>query len=390
MTAVSPPSAFGDERAMLREMVRRFAREEVAPLAYEIDRDERFPIESWRRGAELGLLGITAPEQYGGAGLGLTEVCIVTEELAKVCMSTCATLMHQADLVVDNLVRNATADQQARWLPGLCSGEIVGCLAMTEPEAGSDVLSMRTRAIRTKAGWTLSGSKTFITNGPNADVALVYAKTGDHSKPRSLGLFLVPAESPGFTKGKKFEKMGWRGSPTGELIFDDVELRDESLVGREGNGLHVLMSGLNSERLVMAAQGVGLAQGALDAALQYASERRQFGRRISEFQAIQHKLATMYAEIETSRALLYQSTALADDGRVGELNLPAAAAKLQASEVAMRSATQAVQIFGGYGYIKEFPVERYMRDAKLLEIGGGTSEIQRHIIAKALLHGRMG
>jgi isovaleryl-CoA dehydrogenase len=371
------------DQIMLRDMVRDFAQREVAPLAAVIDREERFPIESWQRGAELGLLGIAAPEEYGGTDLGLTEMCLVGEELAAVCVSTAATLLHQADLVIGRFVRHGTPEQQARWLPGLCDGSIVGALAITEPDAGSDALAMRTTARRTSDGYVLNGTKTFITNGPVADLAVVYARI---DRPEGgLGLFLVEDGTPGFAKSRKFSKMGWRGSPTGELTFDDCQVPEQHLIGSEGEGRAILFAGLNSERVVIAAECVGLARGALDAAVKYAGERRQFGQRIGDFQMIQQKLADMYAELQAVASLTYRAAELADRGRAPDLTLMASSCKLLAGDLAMKATTEAVQVFGGYGYIDEFPVERYMRDAKLMQIGGGTSEIMRMLIARRLL-----
>jgi alkylation response protein AidB-like acyl-CoA dehydrogenase len=286
-------------------------------------------------------------------------------------------------MVVGRLARHASAEQNRRWLPGLIDGSTIGCLAMTEPEAGSDVMSMRTRAERVDAGWRLNGTKTFITNGPVADLALVYARTGG-AEDRRLGLFAIPTDSPGFARGRKFSKMGWRGSPTGELILDDCEVGDEALVGGPEEGRAILLAGLDSERVLMAAESVGVAQGALEVALDYARERRQFGRAIGEFQLIQGKLADMYTETEAARALTWTAAARVEGGEASAREL-ASAAKLMGGDVAMRVTTEAVQVLGGYGYIDEFPVERYMRDAKLSEIGEGTSEVQRMIIAKSLL-----
>jgi isovaleryl-CoA dehydrogenase len=375
---------FTHEQDMLREMVRRFAREEVAPRARDIDRDQAFPRDAWEMGAKLGLLGISAPPRYGGEGLGLIEMCIVGEEIAKVCVSTAATLLHQADLVINRFVRHGTDEQQARWLPGLCDGSLIGALAITEPDAGSDAMSMQTLATKIDGGWRISGTKTFITNGPVADFGLVYAKVGD-PRGRDIALFVVPVDTPGFTKGRKFEKMGWRGSPTGELIMDECEIADDHLLGPADGGRHILMQGLDSERIVIAAESVGIAQGALDESLAYAKQRRQFGKRLADFQMIGEKLANMYTETMAARALTYRAATIADRGETRELTALASACKVFASEVAMRATTQAVQVLGGYGYINEFPVERFMRDAKLMEIGGGTSEIQRHIITRELL-----
>jgi isovaleryl-CoA dehydrogenase len=371
-----------DEQHLLRRTVHEFARQKVAPRAHAIDAEQSFPSESWAEAAELGLLGATVPGELGGAGLGLIELCLIGEELAAVCASTAATVLHQADMVVGRIARHGDAMQKERWLPGLIDGRIVGCLAMTEPEAGSDVMSMRTRAERVDGGWRLNGTKTFITNGPVADLALVYARTP--ASDRSLGLFAIPTASPGFARGRKFSKMGWRGSPTGELLLDDCAVGDEALIGAEDGGRAILLEGLDSERVLMAAESVGIAQGALEAALSYAGERRQFGKPIGEFQMIGAKLADMFAETEACRALTRSLAARIDAGEADQRAL-ASAAKLLAGDVAMKVTTEAVQVFGGYGYIDEFPVERYMRDAKLMQIGGGTAEIQRFIIARELL-----
>jgi isovaleryl-CoA dehydrogenase len=381
-----PPASdlgLSPEQSLLRRTVREFARRDVAPRAAALDAAQSFPAESWRQAADLGLLGATAPTENGGAGLGLAELCIVGEELAAVCLSTAATVLHQADMVVGRIARHGSAAQKERWLPGLIDGTLIGCLAMTEPEAGSDVMSMRTRAARTETGWRLNGTKTFITNGPVADLALVYALTGEPGS-RTLGLFAIPTDAPGFARGRKFSKMGWRGSPTGELILDDCEVGPDALVGGPEDGRAILLAGLDSERVLMAAESVGVAQGALEVALAYARERRQFGRPIGEFQLIQGKLADMYTETEAARALTWTALERVEADGPGSREL-ASAAKLMGGDVAMRVTTEAVQVLGGYGYIDEFPVERYMRDAKLMQIGGGTAEIQRFIIARGLL-----
>jgi isovaleryl-CoA dehydrogenase len=371
-----------DEQRLLRRTVRQFAQEKVAPRAHGIDASQSFPAESWAEAAGLGLLGASVPSELGGAGLGLTELCLVGEELAAVCVSTAATVLHQADMVVGRIARHGDEAQKARWLPGLIDGSLVGCLAMTEPEAGSDVMSMRARAERVDGGWRLNGTKTFITNGPVADLALIYARTPANE--RSLGMFAVPTDTPGFARGKKLSKMGWRGSPTGELLLDDCVVGPEALIGAEDGGRAILLEGLDSERVLMAAESVGIAQGALEVALAYAGERRQFGKPIGEFQLIGAKLADMFAETEACRALTRQIAARIDAGETDQRAL-ASAAKLLAGDVAMKVTTEAVQVLGGYGYIDEFPVERYMRDAKLMQIGGGTAEIQRFIIARELL-----
>ncbi len=376
---------FTSEQKMLRETIATFAEKEVAPLAYEIDRDERFPEESFRRLAELGVLGITVPVEYGGAGAGYTEMCIVTEELARFCGSTAATYADHADLCIDNIRRNADEAQKKKYLPSLCSGEKIGGLAMTEPSAGSDVMSMSLRAELKGDHYLLNGTKTFITNGPVGDVFVVYAKTAPEKKAHGVSAFIVEKDFQGFQRGKKFEKMGWRGSPTGELIFEDCRVPAENLFGGVNLGAMVLMSGLNTERVVLGAMSLGLSRGAYECALKYAKERVQFGKPISTFQLIQGKLADMAMEIELSHLITYKGAAMADRGLHRDMNLVASYAKLYTSEVAMRVTTEAVQILGGYGYMKEFPVERMMRDAKLQSIGGGTSEIQRLIIAREIL-----
>jgi len=289
------------------------------------------------------------------------------------------------DLCIDNIRRNANETQMRKYLPTLCSGEKLGGLAMTEPSAGSDVMSMRLRAERKRDNYILNGTKIFITQGPTADLFVVYAKTAPEKGTHGISAFIVEKEFPGFERGRKLEKMGWRGSPTGELIFEDCQVPVENLLGEENRGAMILMSGLNTERVVMGAIALGIARGAYEVALNYAKERVQFGKPISTFQLIQAKLADMAMEIELSRLITYEGAIMADKGLHRQMNLVAAYAKLYTSEVSMRVTTEAVQILGGYGYMKEFPVERMMRDAKLMTIGGGTSEIQRLIIAREIL-----
>lgn len=376
---------FTDEQKMLRETMRNFVEKEVAPLAYEIDKEERFPAESIKRLTEMGLMGITAPVEYGGGGAGYTEMCIVTEELAVGCLSTSASWGAHATLCVDNIRRNATDQQQKKYLPPLCRGEKIGGLAMTEPSAGSDVMSMKLRAEDKGDYYLLNGSKIFISNGPVGDIFVVYAKTNPEERAHGVSAFIVEAEFPGFSRGKKYEKMGWRGSQTGELVFEDCRVPKENLLGEKNKGFLVLMSGLNTERVCMGSQALGIARGAFECALKYAKERIQFGKPLSAFQLIQAKLADMAMEIELAYLMTYKGAAMADLGQHLEMNLTASYAKLYASEMVMRVTTEAVQILGGYGYMREFPVERMMRDAKLMAIGGGTSEVQRLIIAREIL-----
>jgi len=386
---------FTAEQEMIRKSVIDFAKKDVAPIAYEIDRDEIFPAENFKKLGELDMLGITVPEEYGGAGYGYTEMCIVIEELAKVCISTSAVFASHADLCVDNLCRNGNEEQKKKYLPGLCSAKLIGGLAMTEPEAGSDVMSMGLYAEKKGNEYILNGTKIFITNGPIGDIFIVYAKTDTPDGSQRVTAFIVEKEFEGFEAGKKYEKMGWRGSPTGELIFNNCRVPEKNILGKEGMGGHILMSGLNTERIVMAAQAVGLAKGAFEYVLNYAKERKQFGKSLTEFQMIQGKLADMSMEIELGHLISYHGAALADNYSKGpaltdkalrkKMNLVASHAKLFTSEMVMRVTTEAVQMMGGYGYMKEFPVERMMRDAKLSSIGGGTSEIQRLIIARELI-----
>lgn len=376
---------FTEEQEMLKEMVKNFADREVAPLAYTVDKEERFPHETLTKLAGLGLMGLTVPEEYGGAGAGVTEACIVGEELARVCASTAASWGAHVDLCMNNINRNGTAEQKKKYLPELASFQKVGGLAMTEPGAGSDVLAMQLRADKKDNYFILNGTKTFITNGPVGDVFVVYAKTEPEKGAQGISAFIVESGFPGFAKGKQFEKMGWRGSPTGELIMEDCLVPAENLLGKENEGIRVLMNGLNSERILMAALSLGLARGAFEASLQYAQERVQFSRPIASFQMIQERLAWMATEIEAARLMVYNYARMIDQGLIHQITKEAAATKLFCSEMAMRITTEAVQIFGGYGYIKEFPVERMMRDAKLGTIGGGTSQIMCHIITREIL-----
>ncbi|HOK06259.1 MAG TPA: acyl-CoA dehydrogenase family protein [Syntrophales bacterium] len=376
---------FTDEQRMLRETIRQLAEKEVAPLAYEIDRDERFPVESFNKLRDMGLLGITVPADYGGAGAGYTEMCIVTEELSAVCLSTAAAWGTHACLCIDNIRRNGNEAQLAKYLPPLCRGEWIGGLAMTEPSAGSDVMSMRLRAERRGDAYVLNGTKIFISNGPVGDVFVVYAKTAPERGAHGVTAFIVENAFPGFQRGKKFEKMGWRGSPTGELIFEDCVVPAENVLGGENRGALVLMSGLNTERVCLGAMSLGLARGAYECALKYAKERVQFGKPIASFQLIQAKLAEMAMLIELSRLITYKGAKMADMGLHREMNLTASYAKLFTARAAMKITTEAVQVLGGYGYMKEFPVERMMRDAKLQQIGGGTDEVQIMIIAREIL-----
>ncbi len=381
---------FTKEQLLFRETVARFAREQVAPLAAEIDQKERFPRETFSKMAEWGLLGIGLPEEYGGSGGGIVESCMVAEELARHCGSTAASWGAHVDLCAANVCRNGTPEQKKRFLPDLASGRKIGAMAMTEPEAGSDVLSMKTRAVDQGDFFVLNGTKTFITNGPVGDLFLVYARTDPKSKGKGVTAFVVERGFKGFTIGKQFEKLGWHGSPTGELIFEDCIVPRENLLGEINQGVKVRLSGLNSERVVIVAECLGLARASLEESVKYAQERKQFGRPIAEFQMVGEKLARMAVKVEAVRALLWSlAFRMAREGPAG-MTYESACAKLLASEVAVENALAATQIFGGYGYIREFPVERFLRDARIMTIGGGTSEIMCQIISRELAAGNAG
>jgi len=375
---------FTKEQILLRETVARFAREQVAPLAAEIDQKERFPRETFSKMSALGLLGLGIPEEYGGSGGGIVESCIVAEELARYCVSTSASWGAHVDLCAANICRNGTTEQKQRFLPDLASGRKLGGMAMTEPGAGSDVLAMKTRAVEKGDFFILNGSKTFITNGPIGDLFLVYATTDPKSRGKGVTAFVVEKGFPGFSCGKEFEKLGWHGSPTGELIFEDCPVPRENLIGTVNQGVKVLLSGLNSERLVISANCLGLARASLEDSVKYSRERKQFGKAISEFQMIGEKLARMAAKVEAVQCMLWsQALRMSREGPAA-MAFETACTKLLASETSLQNALDATQIFGGYGYIREFPVERYLRDARIMTIGAGTSEIMCQIIFREL------
>lgn len=371
------------EEMDLKMAVRSFARKELQPVAEKMDREDFWPAHVFSRLGEQGFLGITAPEEYGGAGLGYVAQAMALEELARVSPAFALSVGAHSNLCLDNLTRNANEAQKKRYLRDLASGRKTGALALTEPEAGSDALSLRTRAEKKGHVYVLNGSKTFITNGPVADTLIVYAKTAPERGPRGISAFLVERDYPGFSVAKKLDKMGMRGSPTGELAFDGVEVPEENLVGHENEGVRIVMSGLNIERAVLSAIPVGIMEECLDLSLGYARQREQFKAKIGSFQLVQEKLANMYAQALASRLLLYQALAsvTVDERKNG----PACTALTYASEASTRVALDAIQIFGGNGYMRDYPLERLMRDAKLLEIGAGTSEIRRLMVARELL-----
>jgi isovaleryl-CoA dehydrogenase len=362
----------------LTETVRGFAARELAPHAEELDREERLAPGIFKKLGELGLLGITAPEDYGGVGLGARAMVAVMEELSYAEPGTCLSYLAHSLLFVHNLAQNGSPEQLQKYLVPAIDGGSVGGMAMTEPGAGSDAVSMQTRAVKRGDVYVLNGSKMFITNGPIGDVFLVYARTGENRK--DLSTFIVERGFSGFSVGRKLSKMGMRSSPTSELVFRDCIVPAENLVGAEGETISHMMKNLDIERVGLAAMSLGIARACFDQSLKYATERSQFRSPILSFQSVSDKIANMYVNYRAARALVYEAAGVIDEGR--RANQEAAAAKIFASEMGTKAGLDAIQILGGYGYIREFPVERFMRDAKLLEIGGGTSEILRSIIVK--------
>ena len=372
----------GDVADMLRDTVLSFAQEEIAPLAEEIDRNDSFPRQLWPKMGALGLHGITVDEEYGGSGLGYLEHCVAMEEVSRASGSIGLSYGAHSNLCINQIRRNGSRDQKERYLPKLISGEHVGALAMTESSAGSDVVSMKTRADKKGDRYILNGSKMWITNSDEADVAVIYAKTDPDAGSRGISTFIVEKGFAGFSVAQKLDKLGMRGSPTGEMRFEDCEVPEENLLGQENEGVAVLMSGLDYERVVLAAGPLGLMQAAMDEVLPYVHERKQFGRSIGEFQLMQGKLADMYTTLNACKAYVYTVARACDRGETTRQD--AAGAILYASEKATWVALQAIQALGGMGYVNETPTGRLLRDAKLYEIGAGTSEVRRMLIGREL------
>ncbi len=372
----------GDTVDLLRETVRDFASTEIAPRAAEIDQSNAFPDDLWRKMGDLGLLGITVAEQYGGADMGYLEHVVAMEELSRASASVALSYGAHSNLCVNQIHRNGNAKQKQRYLPKLVSGEHVGALAMSESGSGSDVVSMRLRADRVADGYLLNGHKMWITNGPDADTLVVYAKTDMDAGPHGITAFIVEKSFPGFSTAQKLDKLGMRGSNTCELIFTNCEVPEQNVLGEVGEGVKVLMSGLDYERVVLSGGPLGIMAACMDVVLPYLHERKQFGHAIGEFQFMQGKLADMYTTLNSCRAYVY-AVAQAISGK-GSIRKDAAGAILLSAEQATRMALDAIQCLGGNGYINEYPTGRLLRDAKLYEIGAGTSEIRRMLIGREL------
>ncbi|MEY1661885.1 isovaleryl-CoA dehydrogenase [Isoalcanivorax beigongshangi] len=382
MTFPSLKFDFDDTLTALQDMVRQFAAKEIAPLAADIDRDNQFPMHLWPRLGELGLLGITVSEEYGGSNLGYLAHTLVMEEISRASASVGLSYGAHSNLCVNQISLNGTAEQKAKYLPKLVSGEHVGALAMSEPGAGSDVVSMTLRADKRGDHYVLNGNKMWITNGPDASTYVIYAKTAPDAGPRGITAFIVERDFPGFSRAQKLDKLGMRGSNTCELVFEDCAVPEANILGRLNEGVKVLMSGLDYERTVLAGGCTGLMQAAMDVVVPYVHERKQFGQAIGEFQLMQGKLADMYVTMNASRAYLYAVARACDRGETSRKD--AAGAILFCAENATQLALDAIQCLGGNGYINEYPTGRLLRDAKLYEIGAGTSEIRRMLIGREL------
>jgi len=374
--------ALGEEIEALREMVQRFALERIAPRAAGIDADNAFPRDLWPELGALGLHGITVPEGDGGAGMGYLAHVVAMEEISRASASVGLSYGAHSNLCINQIARNGSEDQKARYLPGLISGGHLGALAMSEPGSGSDVVSMKLRADKKNDRYVLNGNKMWITNGPTADVLVVYAKTDPDAGPRGITAFLIEKDMAGFSTAQKLDKLGMRGSDTGELVFDDCEVPFENVLGEEGRGVNVLMSGLDYERIVLAGGPLGIMAAAMDVVVPYVHEREQFGRPIGEFQLMQGKLADMYTTMSACRAYVYAVAQAADRGETTRKD--AAGCILYSAEKATQIALEAIQCLGGNGYINDYPTGRLLRDAKLYEIGAGTSEIRRMLIGREL------
>jgi len=373
---------FDDSLQMLQDQIQQFAAREIAPRAAEIDQSNNFPADLWRKMGDLGLLGITVSEEYGGAGMGYLAHVIATEEISRASASVGLSYGAHSNLCVNQIFRNGTHEQKTRYLPGLISGEHIGALAMSEHSAGSDVVSMKLSARRDGDNFVLNGSKMWITNGPDAHVYVIYAKTDAAADTQGISAFLVERNTPGFSRSPKLDKLGMRGSNTCELVFEDCVVPAENILGRENGGVRLLMSGLDYERVVLSGGPLGIMQACMDEVLPYVHDRKQFGEAIGNFQFIQGKLADMYTSLNAARAYVYAVARSCDRGETTRKD--SAGAILFSSDLATKLALEAIQILGGNGYINEYATGRLLRDAKLYEIGAGTQEIRRMLIGREL------
>lgn len=372
-----------EEQKMIKDMVRNFAEKEVAPLAEKLDEGESFPEGTVKRLAELGLLGMMVPQEYAGSGLDVISYVIAIEEIARYCASTAVIMSVNNSLVCDPIYKFGTDFQKKKFLIQLAKGEKLGCFCLSEPGTGSDAAAQKTVAVKKANEWILNGTKNFITNGPQADVAIIFAMSDKSKGHKGISAFIVEKGTPGYSVGKIEKKMGIRGSSTSQIVLEDCRVPQENLLGNEGDGFKIAMTTLDGGRIGIAAQALGIARGAFEDALQYAKQREAFGQPIANFQGIQWMLADMAVRIDAARLLIWRAAMLKQAGE--RYTKEAAMAKLFASETAMWTVTKAVQIHGGYGYIKDYRVERFFRDAKITEIYEGTSEIQRNVIARELL-----
>ncbi len=374
---------FDEEIDALRDMVHRFAQERIAPIAVEIDSENRFPSHLWKELGDLGLLGMTADPDYGGSGMGYLAHAVAMEEISRASGSVGLSYGAHSNLCVNQITRWATAEQKEKYLPKLCSGEHVGALAMSEPGSGSDIVSLRLRAEKKNDRYVLNGNKMWITNGPDADTLVTYAKTDPDASSRGITAFLVEKTMKGFSTAQKLDKLGMRGSNTSELVFEDCEVPYENVLGEEGQGVKILMSGLDYERVVLSAGPIGLMAAAMDVVVPYVHERKQFGSEIGAFQLVQGKLADMYSTMNACRSYVYAVASACDRGATTRKD--AAGCILYAAEKATQVALDAIQLLGGNGYINDYPTGRLLRDAKLYEIGAGTSEIRRWLIGREIV-----
>ena len=386
MSTPYPTLQYGhsEEIGLLRETVHQFATAEIAPRAADIDRDNDFPRDLWTKMGDLGLLGITIPEQYGGSGMGYLAHAIAMEEISRASASVGLSYGAHSNLCLNQIRLNGSEEQRAHYLPALCSGKHIGALAMSEPGAGSDVVGMRLRAERQGDDFVLNGNKMWITNGPDADVYVIYAKTDPEAGSKGITAFIVERDTKGFSRSPKLDKLGMRGSNTCELVFEDCVIPADQVLGEIGSGVRVLMSGLDYERVVLAGIGTGIMAACLDEIMPYMRDRKQFGQPIGSFQLMQGKIADMYTAMNSARAYIYEVAKASDRGDVTRQD--AAACCLYASEEAMKQAHQAVQAMGGAGFLSDSPVSRIFRDAKLMEIGAGTSEIRRMLVGRELMN----